>query len=366
MRHLDRLKGFRQGADLVDLDQDRVGNTFRDAAAQPLRIGDEQIVADELHLAAQFLGQCRPTAPIVLIHAVFDRQDRIARHEICEIADHAVGIERLALARQLILAVLEELAGGAVERQHDIITGRIARRFDRLHNKAQRLVGRADTGCEAALVADIGVVAGILQRLLQRLEDLRPDPHAVRQRSRRHRHDHELLDVDRIVRVRAAIDDVHHRHRQGACIGAADIAIERQSGILRSRLGHRQRHAEHRIGAEPRLVRRAIEIDHHAVDLDLIVRVHTAQQIEDLAIDRIDGLANPLAAIAAIAVAQFQRFILAGGCARRDAGAAKGPAFQGHIDLDGRVTAAVENFARVDIENGGHGYVASPGQSISL
>ena len=35
----------------------------------------------------------------------------------------------------------------------------------------------------------------------------------------------------------------------------------------------------------------------------LIVRVHTAQKIEELAIDRIDGLADPLAAIAAIAVA---------------------------------------------------------------
>src|SRR3954469_21639646 len=26
--------------------------------------------------------------------------------------------------------------------------------------------------------------------------------------------DHELLEVDRVVGVRAAVDDVHHRHRQ--------------------------------------------------------------------------------------------------------------------------------------------------------
>src|SRR3546814_3652472 len=42
-------------------------------------------------------------------------------------------------------------------------------------------------------------------------------------------HDHEFLHVDRIVGMFAAVDDVHHRHRQGARRDAADIAIERQA-----------------------------------------------------------------------------------------------------------------------------------------
>ena len=41
------------------------------------------------------------------------------------------------------------------------------------------------------------------------------------------RHDHEFLDVDRVVGMLAAVDDVHHRNRQDAGRGAADVAEER-------------------------------------------------------------------------------------------------------------------------------------------
>jgi hypothetical protein len=37
---------------------------------------------------------------------------------------------------------------------------------------------------------------------------------ASAKRRRADRHDHEFLDVDRIVGMGAAVDDVHHRHRQ--------------------------------------------------------------------------------------------------------------------------------------------------------
>ena len=38
----------------------------------------------------------------------------------------------------------------------------VARLLDRLHDEAQRLVGRLEVGRKAALVADVGVVAGVL------------------------------------------------------------------------------------------------------------------------------------------------------------------------------------------------------------
>ena len=55
---------------------------------------------------------------------------------------------------------------------------------------------------------------------------------------------------------------------------AADIAVERQAARLGGRLGHRQADAEDRVGAEPRLVRRAVERDHRRVDLGLVLGVH--------------------------------------------------------------------------------------------
>ena len=152
--------------------------------------------------------------------------------------------------RQHVLAVLEELAGGGIEREGDLLAGAIAGLLAGLGDEAQRLVRRLQVRCEAALVADIGVVAGIVQALLQRGEDLRAHADRVRNGAGADRLDHELLDVDRIVGVHAAIDDVHHRHRQRARIDAADMAIQRNAEVLGRRLRHGKRHREDRVGAQ--------------------------------------------------------------------------------------------------------------------
>ena len=69
---LDGADGFRHRANLVQLDQNRIGHAFFDAARQPLRVGHEDIVSDQLNLAAQLLGEQRPAFPIVLREAVLD------------------------------------------------------------------------------------------------------------------------------------------------------------------------------------------------------------------------------------------------------------------------------------------------------
>ena len=73
--------------------------------------------------------------------------------------------------------------------------------------------------------------------------------------------------------------------------GAADIAVERQAARLRRRLGDRQRDAEDGVGAEAALVGRAVERDQRLVDLDLLLGVHAADRVEDLAVDGVDRLA---------------------------------------------------------------------------
>ena len=137
------------------------------------------------------------------------------------------------------------------------------------------------------------------------------------------RHDHELLEVDRVVGMHAAIDDVHHRHRQQPRRGAADIAVQRQVGGHRRGLGGGKRNAENGIGAEPRFVGRAVERDHGLVDLRLRLGVDAAERIEDLVVDRVDRLEDAFAAIdGLVAVAQFDRFMRAGRGAGRHRGAA--------------------------------------------
>ena len=139
------------------------------------------------------------------------------------------------LAFIVVDAVLEELGGGAVERQHDILPGLVAGLLDRLHDEAERVVGRFQVRRKAAFVAHIGVVAGVLERRPSASGKSRRPCAAPRRNSGAHRHDHEFLEIDRVVGMHAAIDDVHHRHRQEPRRGAADIAIERQAVGVRPR-----------------------------------------------------------------------------------------------------------------------------------
>ena len=58
----DRVEGLGQRADLVHLDQDRVGDPLVDPAPEALDVGDEQVVADELH-AVRRAARSAPATP---------------------------------------------------------------------------------------------------------------------------------------------------------------------------------------------------------------------------------------------------------------------------------------------------------------
>src|SRR5262249_61333773 len=71
-------------------------------------------------------------------------------------------------------------------------------------------------------------------------------------------HDHELLEIDVVVGVLAAVEDVHLRHRQVAGVGAAEVAVQRQADGGRGGVGDGERGAEDRVGAEFALVGGAV------------------------------------------------------------------------------------------------------------
>ena len=86
----DRLDRLGQRPDLVELDEDRVRAAFLDAATDPIRVGHEQVVADELDRAAEPLGQPPPAGPVVLGQAVLERDDRVARGPVGPQVDQLV------------------------------------------------------------------------------------------------------------------------------------------------------------------------------------------------------------------------------------------------------------------------------------
>ena len=96
----DRLDGLGQRPDLVELDEDGVGGVLLDRACDPLGVGDEEIVADQLDGPSQPLGQVPPAIPVILGEAVLERNDRVARGPVGPQVDELARIERPALACQ--------------------------------------------------------------------------------------------------------------------------------------------------------------------------------------------------------------------------------------------------------------------------
>src|SRR3546814_17120728 len=93
-------------SDLVDLDQDRVAHAALDAFLEDPRVGDEQVVADQLHLLAQARGQLRPAIPVVLAPAILDGDDRLLVTPAGQALDELLAGQALALAHQLVTAGL--------------------------------------------------------------------------------------------------------------------------------------------------------------------------------------------------------------------------------------------------------------------
>ena len=168
-------------------------------------------------------------------------------------------------------------------------------------------------------------------------------------------HDHELLEVDRVVGVHATVDDVHHRHREHVGVGAPDVAVQRHLQLVGGGLGDGEAGAEDGVGAEPRLVVGAVELDQRGVDRALRQGVEAADLLGDLAVDVGDGVGHGLAAEAIAAVAELDRLVLAGRRAARHGGPPGRPAGEHDVDLDGRVPARVEDLAALHVHDLTHG-----------
>src|SRR5215218_6180146 len=145
-----------------------------------------------------------------------------------------------------------------------------------------------------------------------------------------------------------AVEDIHHRDGERAGIGSAEVAVQRQTCLFSGGPGDGERHAQDRVGAEAALVARAVGLAHDAVDGDLLEGVHADDDFGDLFIHVVDGFENAFAAIAlAIAIAQLDRLVGAGGRARGHRGSAHRTAGEKDLDLHGWVAAGVEHFSTV-------------------
>ena len=186
------------------------------------------------------------------------------------------------------------------------------------------------------------------------MERLDTPAQALSEARRADRHDHELLQIECVIGVHAAVDDVHHRHGQDVCVGAANLQVERHAIEGSGSMSAGERYAEDGVRAEAALVRRAVELDQGRVDRALVARLHALQLGGDLAVDVGHGLRDALAHPGIAAVTKLDGLPLSGGGAGGHSGGAARPALEDDVDLDRRVAAGIEDLAAVNRGDDAH------------
>lgn len=262
-----------------------------------------------------------------------------------------------AFAGQGVLAVAVELGAGAVQAQGDLRARLVAGFGDGLQDQLDRGFVAGHVGGETALVAHRGGHALAVDQLLEHVEDFGAPAQGLAEAARAHRQDHQFLQVKGVVGVRAAVDDVHHRHGHAHGAAAAEIAVQRQAGLVGGGAGHGHRGGQDGVGAQAFLGLGAVQLDQGAIDEGLLLGVQAHQRFRDFGIEVLDSAQHALAEIAAlVAVAQLDGFAGAGGRARRHGRAAHGAGLQQHVTFDGRVAARIQDLAADDIDNCTHDF----------
>ena len=248
--------------------------------------------------------------------------------------------------------ILEELRGGAVHSDRDVLARYIASLLDSLEDRLDSVLRAVEGRGEATFVTYGRAQTAVMQYLLEGVEDLSTHAETFAEAACTDRADHEFLEGDRSIRVRAPVDDVHHRHRQYVGVGTADVAIEGDVEVLGSSLSHGERDAEDSVSAELALGLGAVKGDHLEVDLTLVEGAHTIELRGDDVVDVLNSLEDALTEVAAlVSVTELESFVFPCGGTTRYSSAADDAASQMYVYLYGRIPTRVEDLAADDLNN---------------
>src|SRR5438105_5709090 len=194
-------------------DENAIGYAFIDSPAEPLGVSDKEIIAYQLNLVSEFIGEHLPAFPVVLRQRVFDGNNWIFIRPIRPEAHHLLRVPS-ALIRLLedVLAVAVQLAHGWIERDGDLLARFVAGLLYGLEDHLDRFNIGLQRRSEAALVANCSAIAPLLQYAFERVKDLGAPAQSVSKALGPDGHGHELLEVYVVIRMCPAVDDVHHRN----------------------------------------------------------------------------------------------------------------------------------------------------------
>ena len=211
-----------------------------DAFAQEIDIGNEKIVADQLHFVSERVGQFFPAGPVILGEAVLDRDDRVFGAELLVVSDHLVSRADFTVGLfedVSLLGLVVEFARGAIEGDEDLFAEFVAGLFDCRGNGVEGVLGRGEIRGETAFVTHAGGETAALEHGLEGVENFATAAQGLAEGGEPARHDHEFLEVNRGIGVRAAVDDIHHWHGENFGVRAAEVFEEGLAELRRRGMG---------------------------------------------------------------------------------------------------------------------------------
>ena len=194
----------------------------------------------------------------------------------------------VAFAGQDVFTVFVELGSRTVHRQGHVFAQLVACCFYRFSDNSQRFGVGTQVWCVAAFVTYSSVQAFGLQHFRQVMENFRTDTNGFFQGFRANRLNHEFLNVDVVVSVLAAVDDVHHRqwHREFAwgAVQLSDVLIQRHTFRSCSRFSRCQGNRQNGVSAELGFVLSTVQVDHDLVDVSLVFGIFAQYCLSDRAV----------------------------------------------------------------------------------
>ncbi len=107
-----------------------------------------------------------------------------------------------------------ELGGRHIQGDKYLFAGRIASLGDGFHDQIECFLIATQVGGKSTFIAHGRIEFSRAQHFLQMMENLDAGPEGIAETVEAERHDHEFLDINGIVSMLPAIDDIHHRRRQ--------------------------------------------------------------------------------------------------------------------------------------------------------
>ena len=178
------------------------------------------------------------------------------------------------------------------------------------------------------------------------MENLGAPPQPFAKACGPHRHDHELLNIEGVIRVASTVDDVHHRDRQSSRVHATKISVERYTKLKRRGASNSNTDPQNRVGSEVALIRGTVRVNQRSVYGDLPRGLDANHSFRQWSLDVTDRSLHAFAEVTGlITIPKLNSLVFACRRARRDDTSPNSTRLQRDLNLYSWVSARIQNLS---------------------